>query len=279
MNAAPEDREGPLGTTPHESHADPTPSLVIGSESPAWRTRPQSPLTLEFHYGTVRVTAQAPGTTIYDSATRTTHHRKRRAEDAARSRLLALGAKGEWNSVRRAYDLFIVRTKLPAMLSTLAREGWLVRSEGITYRSPGELSASVRSGVDWFDLDGTVQYGDKMIPLATLLEARRLGHDVIDLGDGTIGLMPTEWLARLGPITAFAERVGGATRFRSSQLVLLDALLATVPSVDVDGTFERARAKLATFGTVAPLDAPPSFRAESLALVVAQLAADRKSVV
>lgn len=273
MNSSPGDREGPQeiaageggggadhGIVARESHADPTPSLVIGSESPSWRVRPQSPLTLEFHYGSVRVAAQSPGSTIFESATRVTHHRKRRFEDQARSRLLALGAKGEWNSVRRAYDLYIVRTKLPAMLATLAREGWLVRSEGVTYRSPGELRASVRSGVDWFDLDGTVKYGDKEIPLSTLLEARRLGHDVIDIGDGTIGLMPTDWLARLGPITAFAERVGGASRFRSSQLVLLDALLATVPTVDVDATFERARARLATFAQVTALDPPASFR-------------------
>ena len=250
----------PDATAIGESHADPIPSLTIGGGQPVGRNRQQSALTLSFRYGSAQVMAQSAGSTVFDREALVVHHRQRSTEDKARSRLLALGAKGEWNLVRRAYDLSVPRAKLSDMVFTLAREGWRVEADGVGYRTPAEIRASVRSGIDWFDLAGTVSYGDMEVPLSTLLEARRLGRHLVEIADGTMGLLPTDWLERLGPIAASAESVDGAMRFRTSQLGLLDALLATIPAADVDDTFARARAELGGFDRIAPVDPPATFR-------------------
>jgi SNF2 family DNA or RNA helicase len=60
-------------------------------------------------------------------------------------------------------------------------------------------------------------------------------------------------------VAAGGETSNGTTRFRRSQLALLDALLAVLPEVTVDETFERARAELRTFDRIAPADPPRSF--------------------
>ena len=55
--------------------------------------------------------------------------------------------------------------------------GWLVEAEGKLIRRPGEMRLSVTSGVDWFDLDGQVDYGGMSVGLPALLQALRRNGD------------------------------------------------------------------------------------------------------
>jgi hypothetical protein len=47
----------------------------------------------------------------------------------------------------------------------------------------------VSSGVDWFELEGEVDFGGQLASLPELLAALRRGEDFVRLGDGSIGLM------------------------------------------------------------------------------------------
>ena len=250
----------PEGSLIGAAHAEPVPSVTFGIDVASWRQRNVMSLALEFCYGATRIRAQSSAPTLFDRQARMLHHRHREAEDRARSRLLSLGAKGSWNVMRREYDLFIARDKLSVLITTLAQEGWETRAGGVTYRAPSEIRASVQSGIDWFDLAGFVRFGDIDVSMASLLQARKLGRDVIELAPGVVGLLPIEWLDRLGPLVGTAEAIDGMARFKRSQLSLLDALLATMPDVDLDDTFKRARAELAGFETVEPATPPDTFR-------------------
>lgn len=72
-------------------------------------------------------------------------------------------------------------------------------------------------------------------------------------------MLPHDWLDQLGPIFAGGERTATGARFRTSQLALLDALLATLPHVDVDAGFARQREALQGFERVVPADPAASF--------------------
>jgi superfamily II DNA or RNA helicase len=242
-----------------ESRAEPVPILTIGADPAPWRRAgANAGLTLDFAYGPARV-GDLAATVIFDRTSRIVHHRRRDLEDAARQRLRTLGARDEYSYITNRPVLVVPRARTMALASQLAREGWQVELDGAGFRVPGEIRASVRSGIDWFDVTGSVQYGDAEIALDVLLEARQRGEQMVPIADGIMGMMPTEWLARLGPLVATGERVDGATRFRKSQLSLLDALLATLPEVDVDETFARARTELAGFDRIEPADAPATF--------------------
>lgn len=52
----------------------------------------------------------------------------------------------------------------------------------------------------------------------------------------------------------------GSGRFAKSQTALLDALLSTLPEVETDERFERARNELASFDKVRPGKAPRGFQ-------------------
>jgi SNF2 family DNA or RNA helicase len=52
------------------------------------------------------------------------------------------------------------------------------------------------SGIDWFDLKIQVSYGDQLVPLKALRQAILNKQDFIQLGDGTMGILPEEWLKK-----------------------------------------------------------------------------------
>jgi SNF2 family DNA or RNA helicase len=197
---------------------------------------------------------------LFNRASLTVHYRDADAERLALDRLAMLGAREELTHGQHATSLTIHVGRLEALILDLATAGWRVEAEGSTYRSPSSTRASVRSGIDWFELDAGVRYGDIEVSLSDLLSARRAGSNTILLSDGTRGVIPVEWLARLGPLVAGGKLANGALRYARSQTSLLDALLSTLPEANVDAVFAKARDELRAFDRVHSADPPPSFQ-------------------
>jgi SNF2 family DNA or RNA helicase len=147
-------------------------------------------------------------------------------------------------------------------VGTLLQAGWQVEAEGLKIRKPGQLRLSVTSGVDWFDLDGDVDFEGVTASLPEILEALRRGENYIRLGDGTQGLLPEEWLRKLGALTDLGEAEEGRVRFKPSQAMLLDAMLAAQENVSFDRQFAQIRDKLKSFAGVAPAEEPRGFQGQ-----------------
>ena len=157
-------------------------------------------------------------------------------------------------------------------MGALVAEGWHVEAEGRVYRRPGAWSLGVRSGVDWLDLEGAVDFGGLVAPLPAVLEALRRGATTVVLDDGSLGLLPEEWLAQHGIVLRLGAAHEGRIRFSRSQAPLLDALVAAEPGVRVDEDFAEARRALSASAASLP-DAPPeAFRGELRAYQRAGLA-------
>ncbi len=243
----------------NESFGEPTPVLAFVDDPESWQRKNSAGLELSFEYPSLRVRASDRGPTRFDVKTHTLQHRDLRAEAKARARLVALGATVVGDVTSAPVSLVLSRSRVPAMAFQLARDGWKVEADGRAFRTPGNVQATVRSGVDWFDLDGVVSYGDTSASLSAVLEARQRGENMVQLSDGSFGLLPTEWLARLGPLFASGEAGEHGTRFRRTQIALLNALLASVPEVDVDATFAQARTQLRGFERIVPVNPPEGF--------------------
>lgn len=214
---------------------------------------------LSFGYGGKEVDVWSTEPAVFDPERRISYRRDRGAERAALARLLSLGVRRlvDWHTNRSRLDF--AATVLPTLVRLLLAEGWSVEAEGRLYRRPGAMTLDVRSGVDWFELHGNVDFGGVSASLPALLAAARRGDTFIPLGDGTFGLLPQEWLARNGRIAAVGTTDGDHVRFARPQGALLDAWLATQPAASVDETFARVREELARFDGITPLDPPPTF--------------------
>jgi SNF2 family DNA or RNA helicase len=212
-----------------------------------------------FDYGGLRV---PPGTatTAFDAERRRLIRRDSGFEQAALTRLSELGFSRHWDYMLARQHLWIGADQFSNAMRVLIREGWRVEAEGRTFRTAHSVQSEVRSGVDWFELHGAVDFGDgKFVPLPRLLADRPHGNATITLDDGTVGIVPEEWLRRWSGIAAMGEISGDHVRFKLSQVALLDAALASQPAIRVDERFARTREQLATFSGIGPLDPAPTF--------------------
>jgi superfamily II DNA or RNA helicase len=216
---------------------------------------------LAFEYDGTLV-PQAATRTFYDAPRQRLIVRHSEVERAAMTRALDAGMRRGWDQYDRRERLEITPRELPAVVRALASAGWRIEAEGRPYRTPGGVRLSVSSGIDWFDLDATVDFGEASAPLTEVIAAFQRREHVVRLDDGSMGLLPEEWLRRYLPLAAAGEAVGEQVRFRQPQAALLDALLedaAAHATVDLDEGFRRARDELARTGRIAPADPPASF--------------------
>lgn len=158
---------------------------------------------------------------------------------------------------------FILSPKaLGKVVAQLTKSGWQVEAEGRVMRTAGEFKMSVSSGVDWFDLSASLDFDGVSVSLPKLLAAVRQGQQFVQLDDGSQGMLPDAWLAKFGSLAGLGEVQGEAVRFRPSQAMFLDALLAAAPTVEVDARFDQARKKLRSFNGVQSREAPAGFNGQ-----------------
>jgi superfamily II DNA or RNA helicase len=215
--------------------------------------------TVSFDYEGLIVSPEAPGS-VFDQTRRRLVRRDMPFEQQALAQLLQAGFARHWDYLAARQGFAIAPSQLPHAVRTLVPAGWRIEAEGRAFRPARSMTSEVRSGIDWFELHGSVDFGDGLIAaLPRLLEALRQGHSTVTLDDGSEGMVPEEWLRRFAGIASAGEASGDHVRFKGAQAALLDAALAQTPSVRLDERFMRARDELASLSGLTPLDAAPSF--------------------
>jgi superfamily II DNA or RNA helicase len=231
----------------------PRPRLIVG---PPGRYDGACPLVLEFEYGDA-IAANDGGLAVLSDDGARLYPRDPAVEREAVARLRQLGAAGiESHHVPPAPSIH--ERRLPAMVHALVSDGWHVQAEGVRYRAVAAPRLQIRSGIDWFELEAASEDGI-VFDLPAVVQALAKGRRTITLGDGSIGVLPEEWLASIAPVVTLADHAGGAVRFRPSQAGLVEALLAGQPAVDWDEGFVKARERVQHFTGVDPEDAPLTF--------------------
>jgi hypothetical protein len=242
----------------HESRPPLRPRLTLRRARNDWEETVTG--TVGFEYDGHFVDRDTDADSIFVPESRQIIRRDRDAESRAAQRLQTLGIRLEydWGMSRQALRLKPARVHDVVM--TLIAEGWNVQAEGAIYRRPGQMRLSVTSGIDWFEMQGGVEFdGGELVSLPKLLAALQQGQQTVTLDDGSIGLLPTEWLAKYATLAGVGDATDDALRFSRTQVGFLDALLASMPEARIDETFQRARNELRAFQQIEPLDPPDSF--------------------
>ena len=243
-----------------EVHPQPKPSLKILAQRSSGQMKEKLRAALLFDYEGWAAAATEESRGFYDAERRRYIKRDPGAESQASEMLKGLGFKRQtaaYLSDGGSWEL--APSKLPKAVRTLMEAGWHVEAEGKMFRRPGARRMDIASGVDWFELHGEVQYGETTARLPELLEALRRGDNVVRLGDGTFGVLPEEWLERIGALAGLGSLEDGHVRFRKNQAGLLDALLATQPETSCDAVFATVREELGRFEGVTPAEQPDGF--------------------
>jgi hypothetical protein len=241
----------------------PAPRIVIRANN-AQYGRQDLLADVFFVYGEREVVARSTAERVVDSESRRAWIRDRAVEQQFVNRLAEFGFKppNAYESFQAQFDYKLSPKRLSAAVDQLMASGWKVEAEGKLIRTPGKINISVSSGVDWFDLNVDCDFDGVKAALPDLLNALQRGQSYVELGDGTRGMLPTDWLKKYGPIAEMAKPEGDSLRFLPSQAMILDALLAAQPEADLDERFTQVREKLRTFEGVKPSREPKSFQGE-----------------
>ena len=89
---------------------------------------------------------------------------------------------------------------------------------------PGKVTYAVKSGVDWFELEAKIAFGDVEIGIDQLKKRFIPGNDYIELSDGSKGIIPTEWLKKLERLFESGEMKGDKFLVSNKKFTLIEEL-------------------------------------------------------
>lgn len=124
------------------------------------------------------------------------------------------------------------------------------------------IHLNITSGIDWFELDAVVQYGDQEVNLLEVRRALTQGNRYVKLADGSIGQIPEAWLERYKYLFAMAEETEHSLRVGKLQLPLVDELLEDSELHDIPDDFLQKRERLKNLDGIHSQPVPQGFTGE-----------------
>lgn len=103
-----------------------------------------------------------------------------------------------------------------------------------------ETRIHVSSGIDWFDAAVEVVFGDNKVSITDVKKAIGRKQNFVKLDDGSIGLLPEEWLKKYALLIKMGEQQGSKLRLKKFHFSVLDEMLA---EVDEDAMLEELEKK------------------------------------
>ena len=127
----------------------------------------------------------------------------------------------------------------------------------------GKVTIKVTSGLDWFNTDLEVRYGGQKASLRQLHKSIKNGNKYVTLDDGTLGMLPAEWIKKMAAYFEAGEIEEEKIRtpfinFSSVQALYERAML----SDEVQQQIELYSSKLAGFENIKNVASPLGLHAE-----------------
>jgi len=103
---------------------------------------------------------------------------------------------------------------------------------------------NVSSGVDWFDAQVEIKFGEQPVSVTEIKRALAQKQNFVRLDDGSVGLLPEEWLKKYSLLLKIAETKGNKLRLKKFHFSVLDELLAEVDETAILEDLEIKKDKL-----------------------------------
>ncbi len=91
-----------------------------------------------------------------------------------------------------------------------------------------KITSSIKSGIDWFDVDVSMSFGDQDISNKAWINAIKSNERFIKLDDGSQGVIPQEWFDKLKHIHTNTELIKGELKISKFNFNLIDQLFEDI---------------------------------------------------
>lgn len=124
------------------------------------------------------------------------------------------------------------------------------------------VRTSVQSGIDWFDIHAEISYGAQKVSLKQIQKSILNKSRFIELGDGTVGILPKEWIEKFDQYLRTGDIKENAIRTHKSNFQLIDQLFtAEILSNDAQIEIQQYKDKLANFQAINKVKVPEKLNA------------------
>ncbi|MBS3056411.1 MAG: SNF2 helicase associated domain-containing protein [Candidatus Aenigmarchaeota archaeon] len=110
-----------------------------------------------------------------------------------------------------------------------------------------KLFLEVSSGIDWFDIKGSVEFGKEKLPLIKVLDALGSNEKFVKLSDGRLGVIPKKWLEKLSGVSNFLVQEKNNVKASMTQISIIEALADIADKTVFDSHAESYRQKISGF--------------------------------
>jgi ERCC4-related helicase len=107
-----------------------------------------------------------------------------------------------------------------------------------------ETHIQVSSGIDWFDASVELRFGDQSVSIVDVKRALAQRQNFVRLGDGSVGLLPEDWLKKYSLLLKMGETKGNKVRLKKYHFSVLDELLTEISEEKLQEELEIKKERL-----------------------------------
>ncbi len=114
----------------------------------------------------------------------------------------------------------------------------------------------ISSGMDWFDAKVDVVFGDQQVSIAEIKRALSNKQQFVQLNDGSLGILPEEWLKKYSLLFRVGEGKADKLRLSKYHLSVIDELYDARSEEEVMIRLEEKYERLRNFNRISEVDPP-----------------------
>lgn len=126
----------------------------------------------------------------------------------------------------------------------------------------GKISTSVTSGVDWFEVDVNVSFGDNRVTLADIKKAVINKERYIQLKDGSVGVLPADWFHKLEKYFRNGEIKKDKLEISKLRFSIIDELFDSINDSNLLQDIAEKRKRIAEFTQISKTKVPKQINAQ-----------------
>ncbi|HEX4958450.1 MAG TPA: DEAD/DEAH box helicase [Lacibacter sp.] len=135
-------------------------------------------------------------------------------------------------------------------------EGWEVLKNFRFNTHKPKTQIYISNGVDWFDAKVDVVFGDQRVTIAEVKKALQNKQSFVQLQDGTLGVLPEEWIKRYSMLFRLGENKQEQLRLSKYHISVIDQLYETRDETELMIELEEKYERLREFNRIKAV-APP----------------------
>lgn len=123
------------------------------------------------------------------------------------------------------------------------------------------INTGIKSGQDWFDLELEVKFGDYIIPLTKLKKHILNRERYIRLGDGSVGMLPDEWIGKLEGYFRAGEIQKDKIQVSKLRFGIVDELFDNIDDAAILDELAEKKKRLESFNEIGKMRKPAAIKA------------------